>query len=177
MTRDETSSTLAAARIRSDIFYGWVIVGCTFVILCMAYGLQFTFGVFMPSIAADTGWDRASLSVPYALYVFLYSALGAVTGRLTDRWGPRVVLTVGGCLLGCGIMLMSQVSALWQIYLFFGLVAASGMSAAFGPLVAGYLYDFTGSYVSAFVLSAVLNTGAFMLLFFLRKPENPSPHP
>jgi sugar phosphate permease len=133
MTRDETSSTLAAAEIRSGIFYGWVVVGCAFVILCVAYGMQFTFGVFMPAIAADTGWDRASLSVPYALYVFLYSALGAVTGRLTDHWGPRVVLTIGGWLLGCGIMLMSQVSALWQIYIFFGLVAASGMSAAFVP--------------------------------------------
>jgi hypothetical protein len=61
----------------------------------------------MPAIAADPGWDRASLSVPYALYVFLYSALGAVTGQLTDRWGPRVVLTVGGCLLG-GIMLIAR---------------------------------------------------------------------
>lgn len=118
---------------QGDLFYGWVIVGCTFVILCVAYGIQFTFGVFMPAISADTGWDRASLSVPYSLYVFIYSALGVVTGRLTDRWGPRVVIMGGGCLVGTGIMLMSQVSALWQIYLFLGLVAAAGMSAAFVP--------------------------------------------
>jgi OFA family oxalate/formate antiporter-like MFS transporter len=114
-------------------FYGWIVVGCAFTILCIAYGIQFTFGVFMPAISADTGWDRGSLSIPYSLYVFIYSVLGAVTGRFTDRWGPSIVLTVGGCLLGSGIMLMSRVHALWQIYLFLGLIAAAGMSAAYVP--------------------------------------------
>ncbi len=97
----------------------------------------------MPAISADTGWDRASLSVPYSLYVFVYSALGVVTGRLTDRWGPRVVLTVGGCLLGSGIVLMSQAHALWQIYVFLGLIAASGMSAAYVPCNATVIRWFT----------------------------------
>jgi OFA family oxalate/formate antiporter-like MFS transporter len=81
--------------------------------------------------------------MPYSLYVFVYSALGAVTGRLTDRWGPRVVLTVGGCLLGCGIILMSQVHALWQIYVVLGLIAASGMSAAYVPCNATVVRWFT----------------------------------
>lgn len=120
-------------KIPEGLFYGWVIVGCAFVILCVAYGIQFSFGVFMPEISKDTGWDRASLSLPYSLYVFVYSALGVVSGRLTDRWGPRVVLTVGGCLLGVGIVLTSRVQALWQLYLFLGIIAASGMSAAYVP--------------------------------------------
>jgi MFS transporter, OFA family, oxalate/formate antiporter len=87
----------------------------------------------MPFISADTGWDRGSLSLPYSMYVFVYSALGIVSGRLTDRLGPRVVLMVGGCLLGTGMMLMSGVHALWQLYIFLGLIAAAGMSAAFVP--------------------------------------------
>jgi OFA family oxalate/formate antiporter-like MFS transporter len=89
-----------------------VVVACAFTILCVAYGVQFTFGVFMPYISADTGWDRGALSLPYSVYVFVYSALGLISGRLTDRWGPRVVLVTGGCLLGTGIMLMSRVAVL-----------------------------------------------------------------
>jgi MFS transporter, OFA family, oxalate/formate antiporter len=123
----------ATAATRGRVFYGWVIVACTFVILCVAYGIQFSFGVFMAEISKDTGWGRDSLSLPYSLYVFLYSALGAVAGRLTDRWGPRIVITVGGCLLGIGIILTSRVTALWQLYLSLGLIAASGMSAAYVP--------------------------------------------
>jgi OFA family oxalate/formate antiporter-like MFS transporter len=128
---------------RSEFFYGWVVVGCAFTILCIAYGIQFTFGVFMPFISADTGWNRGSLSLPYSLYVFVYSALGFMTGRLTDRLGPRMVLTVGGCLLGSGVLLMSRVHALWHVYLVLGLIAACGMSAAYVPCNATVVRWFT----------------------------------
>jgi MFS family permease len=125
------------------IFYGWVIVGCAFTILCIAYGVQFSFGVFMPYISADTGWDRGALSLPYSVYVFVYSSLGLISGRLTDRWGPRIVLSAGGCLLGSGIMLMSRVAMLWQVYFVLGLLAASGMSAAYVPCNATVVRWFT----------------------------------
>jgi MFS transporter, OFA family, oxalate/formate antiporter len=128
---------------RQGFFYGWVVVASAFTILCIAYGIQFTFGVFMPFISADTGWDRGSLSLPYSMYVFVYSALGVVSGRLTDRLGPRIVLTVGGCLLGTGVMLMGGVRALWQLYIVLGLIAASGMSAAFVPCNATVVRWFT----------------------------------
>jgi MFS family permease len=125
------------------IFYGWIIVGCAFAILCVAYGIQFSFGVFMPFISADTGWDRGSLSLPYSLYVFVYSALGLIAGRLTDRLGPRIVLIVGAALLGGGIMMTSRVHALWELYIALGLVAASGMSAACVPCNATVVRWFT----------------------------------
>ncbi len=115
------------------VFYGWIVLGLAFTVLFVSYGIQFTFGVFMPAIEAETGWDRASLSLPYALYVFLYSALGAASGWATDRWGPRAVIFTGGCLLGGGIVLTSQARELWQLYVSLGLIAATGMSAAFVP--------------------------------------------
>ena len=117
----------------SGLFYGWIILALSFTVLCVAYGIQFTFGVFMTAIEADTGWDRTSLSVPYSVYVFVYSALGAVTGWSTDRWGPRIVIFIGGCLLGSGILLTSQIQAPWHLYVTLGIVAALGMSAAFVP--------------------------------------------
>jgi hypothetical protein len=71
--------------VRGDrIFYGWIVVAATFAVLFIAYGIQFSFGVFMHYISVDTGWDRGSLSLPYSLYVFVYSALGFASGRL-DR--------------------------------------------------------------------------------------------
>lgn len=113
--RKDASAAVELAATKSEFRYGWVIVACAFVVLCIAYGIQFTFGIFMPFISAETGWDSGSLSLPYSVYVFVYCALSLISGRLTDRLGPRVVLTAGGCLLGTGIMLMSQVRALWHI--------------------------------------------------------------
>jgi predicted MFS family arabinose efflux permease len=49
--------------------------------------------------------------------------------------------------------------------------AIAASAAAFGPVVAGYLYDLTGSYGGAFALSAALNLAAACLVLLLRRPE------
>jgi hypothetical protein len=36
-------------------FYGWIVVAATFTVLFIAYGIQFSFGIFMHYISADTG--------------------------------------------------------------------------------------------------------------------------
>ncbi len=143
LARKEAPAIAEVTSSPQGFFYGWVVVACAFTILTVAYGIQFSFGVFMPFISADTGWDRGSLSLPYSLYVFVYGALGVVSGRLTDSRGPRVVLTVGGCLLGIGAMLMSQVHNRWQLYIVLGLIAASGMSAVYVPCNATVVRWFT----------------------------------
>jgi MFS family permease len=48
----------------------------------------------------------------------------------------------------------------------------AGSTAAFGPFIAGYIYDTMGSYETAFLLSAGLNLIGLMLLFFLKKPTS-----
>lgn len=114
-------------------YRGWVIVGGAFVVLFLAYGTQYAFGVFFAALLAEFSWSRASLSGAFSLYAFVYSVFGLITGRLTDRWGPRAVIAVGGLLLGAGLAGMSLVSALWQPYVLYGAVAALGMSTAYVP--------------------------------------------
>jgi MFS family permease len=58
-----------------------------------------------------------------------------VMGGLTDRLGPRIVLTLCGFLLGVGCLLMSQITTLWQIYLFYGVIIGLGMSGVLVPLL------------------------------------------
>ena len=59
--------------------------------------------------------------------------LGSLAGRMTDRFGPRAVISVGGCLLGSAMVAMAFVSRLWQPYVIYGGLAALGMSAAYVP--------------------------------------------
>ena len=115
------------------IFYGWIVVAGTFAVLMTAYGIQFTFGVFLPEIQEDTGWTRETLSRAFAFYVFLYGILGIVTGSAVDRFGPRPVIALGGLLLGFGYFSLSRTEEIWELYLYLSVVAAAGMSAAFVP--------------------------------------------
>lgn len=52
--------------------------------------------------------------------------------------------------------------------------ALAASPAAFGPLIAGYIYNATNSYSAAFELSAALNVAALLLVFLLTKPQRPT---
>jgi len=126
---------LASSGVRPGprLFHGWIVVAGAFLILFMAYGTQYAFGIFFAALIDEFGWSRASLSGVFSLYAFSYAAFALVSGRLTDRWGPRAVIAIGGVLLGLGLIAMSGVRALWQPYVCYGLVAALGMSTAYVP--------------------------------------------
>jgi OFA family oxalate/formate antiporter-like MFS transporter len=114
-------------------FYGWRVVAAAFTVLFVAYGLQFSFGVFVNEITDDTGWSRSQILLPYAIYVALYSWLSSVSGWATDRFGPRRVVAIGAVILGLGWAGFGASHSLWQVYVTLGVVAAIGMSATWVP--------------------------------------------
>ncbi len=118
---------------KARVFQGWIVVAAAFSVLFLAYGLQFSYGVFVTPMAAELGWSRADTSLPYSLYVFGYSVLSAVTGRATDRIGPRAVIAWGALLLGLGWGASALVTTGWQLWLTLGVVASIGMSVAWVP--------------------------------------------
>ena len=115
------------------LFYGYIVVVAAFLILMMTLGLYMVFGVFFKPLQAEFGWSSAMTSGAFSLSVIISGVLGIVMGGFTDRFGPRIVMTVCGFLLGLGFLLMSQVSALWQLYLFFGVIMGIGMGGAWVP--------------------------------------------
>jgi len=115
------------------IFTGWIVVAAAFSVLAVAYGVQFSFGLFIDPITEETGWSTAMLSLAFALYVGLYSLLSSVSGWATDRFGPRVVIFVGGLLLGAGWALVGLARRPWQLFVALSLIAAAGMSASWVP--------------------------------------------
>jgi MFS family permease len=117
---------------RLPFHYGWVVVAAAFTVLFVAYGVQYTFGVFFTALVEEYGWSRAGLSGVFSLYAAAYTLLGLVAGWLTDRWGPRSVVALGGVLLGVGLALSGAIQGLGGLYLTY-LVAAMGMSTAYVP--------------------------------------------
>ena len=48
---------------------------------------------------------------------------------MNDRFGPRIVLAISGTAYGIGFILLSQVSAPWQMFVIFGVFMAMGLGA------------------------------------------------
>ena len=124
----------SAENKKSTFFYGYIIVIAGFFIIMIMAGTFYSFGVFLKPLSAEFGWTRAVTSGAYSMFIFMLGFLYMVSGRLSDRFGPRIVTTVCGCFAGLGLLLMSTVNAVWQLYLFYGLIVAMGMSGGFVPL-------------------------------------------
>ncbi len=112
-----------------------MVVGAALFIMAIVYGAYNSFGVFFESLLTDFGWTRATISGALSLSWIMQGVLSIIMGRLTDRFGPRVVLTICGLLIGLGYLLMSQIGAIWQLYLFYGVIVGSGMGGSWVPMV------------------------------------------
>jgi len=119
----------------SRFFYGYIVVATALFIMVTTFGARLSFGVFFKPILTEFGWTRAMTSGAYSLSMIVTGLLGIVMGGLNDRLGPRVVLTLCGLFLGLGYLLMSQVSAVWHLYLFFGVIIGVGQSGSWVPLM------------------------------------------
>lgn len=119
---------------KSRFFYGYVVVVVAFFIFMAMLGGYNTFGVFFKPVQTEFGWTREMTSAAYSITLLLAGALGIGMGRLTDKFGPRLVMTGCGFFYGLGYLLMSQITGLWQLYLFHGVMMGIGMAGAFVPL-------------------------------------------
>jgi MFS family permease len=113
---------------RPKFFYGWVVVAVGFVIMAVGYALRNSFSVFYPAIVDSFGWGRGNTALIFSIQMLVYGAVSPVVGRLVDRIEPRVVLSVGACLMGGGMALCSLATTQWEFYLLFGVMLAIGLS-------------------------------------------------
>ncbi|MBM4432838.1 MAG: MFS transporter [Chloroflexi bacterium] len=114
-------------------FYGYVVVAAGFVVMAIVWGTAQTFGVFFKPMLSDFGWTRAAISGAASLSIALYAVVSIVVGKLTERFSPRLLVSVCGAAMGIGYILMSQVNAIWQVYLAYGVLVGVGTGGSFVP--------------------------------------------
>ncbi len=120
---------------KPKFFYGYIIVLAIFFIMAISHGLIGSFGVFFKRLLFEFDWSRAMISGAASVNLLLMGFLSIITGGLTDRFGPRMVMVVCGLFFGLGCLLMSQINTIWQLYLFYGVIVGIGVSASDVPLL------------------------------------------
>lgn len=125
-------STLA---VRRPVFYGWVVVAAAFGVLFVGFGSAYAFAAFFNPLRDEFDATRSDISLVFALTGFLYFGLGAITGPIADRAGPRNVILTGMLLVALGLALASAAQAVWQVYLTYSLGVGLGLGMAYVPAV------------------------------------------
>lgn len=115
-------------------YYGWVILAVSFLTLFLALGFRFSFGVFYVAILGEYGWGRGETAAAFSLAMLINALFAPVSGTLIDRFSPRKLFPFGAIFLIIGLVAASRITAIWHLYLFFGVVVSIGINTVgFGP--------------------------------------------
>lgn len=113
-----------------QIFYGWWIVAVSFLVLFVHAGCAFySFAILRDVLEEEFATSSAAISGAISIYMLTLGLTAPLAGRLTDKYGPKNVVVVGGVIAGIALLLLSLINAVWQIYLLY-LVVGIGMSGA-----------------------------------------------
>jgi len=114
---------------KPSFFYGYVIISACFLMMVVWWGTYHSFGVFFESLLVEFGWTRAMTAGAISLNNIFFGLFGIVIAKLCDMVSPRIIIGACGFALGLGYLLISQVSTIWQLYLYYGVLIAIGMGA------------------------------------------------
>jgi MFS family permease len=115
-------------------YYGWVIVGVSFLTLFFTHGIRNSFGVFYVAMLQEYGWGRGETAGAFSLAMVIHAFFSILSGALIDRFGPRALFPLGATLLAVGLAAASRIDAIWHLYVAFGVVMAIGINTmAFVP--------------------------------------------
>ncbi|MCX8126708.1 MAG: MFS transporter, partial [Dehalococcoidia bacterium] len=70
--------------------------------MATSWGAYYSFGVFFKPVLNEFGWTRAMVSAAFSMATIVIGLLAIVTGRMTDRFGPRIANSICGVSLGIG---------------------------------------------------------------------------
>ena len=108
--------------------YAWVVAGVSAVVNLLAWSVRSTFALFYVPLLLEFGWRRGDAAIGYSLTWLLLVVFSPLAGWLYDRWGARLVVPLGGIVLGGALALTGQITALWQYCLVFGVLGAAGIA-------------------------------------------------
>jgi MFS transporter, OFA family, oxalate/formate antiporter len=101
-------------------------------IVCMVMiaNLQYGWTLFVSPIDQKYHWGRAAIQVAFSIFVLTETWLVPIEGWFVDRFGPRIVVLIGGVLVGIAWAINSVADSLGLLYI----------AAAVGGIGAGAVY-------------------------------------
>lgn len=98
-------------------------------ILALAYGIWYAYGVFMVVLLKEFGWSRSLLAGAFSVFTLVHGISNPLIGMLCDRMRPERIVAFGGVMLGIVLWADSYISTPHDLYLYFGLCTAVAVAS------------------------------------------------
>jgi len=152
--------------MRRPLFYGWVIVAVTAIVVLVTAGVRSAPGAFLLSMTEEPGWSTASVSFAAAIGLVVFGLAGPLSGWLMGRLGVRAVVLLSLVITGAALVLTAMTREIWQLTVVFGLISGLGtglVASVLGPTIATRWFVSDRGLVTG-ILGASNSTG--QLIFF-----------
>ena len=136
MTDTVHAAAPASARVSDAYRWTQLVVGVLAMVMIANYQYGWTF--FVPDIQKKFGWDRASIQWAFTLFVLFETWLVPVEGWFVDKYGPRLVVLIGGILCAIGWAINAYATTLSGYYLGM-IIAGIGAGGVYGTCVGNAL--------------------------------------
>lgn len=135
---DMVQSAAAPSAARVSDAYRWLQLSIGVAAMVMIANYQYGWTFFVPDIQKAFGWDRASIQWAFTLFVLFETWLVPIEGWFVDKYGPRIVVLVGGVLCAVGWAINAQATSLNGYYLGM-IIAGIGAGGVYGTCVGNAL--------------------------------------
>ncbi len=154
------SGTVGAVPTKSALRNPWVQLVAGIVCMAMIANLQYGWTAFVDPMARQQGWSRAAIQVSFTIFVLVETWLVPFEAALVDRYGPRIMVAIGGVLAGLGWVINANAHSLFTLYV--GAVCAGiGAGIVYGTSIGNALKWFAGRRgLAAGLTSAGFGAGA-----------------
>lgn len=116
------------------LHYAWIILVVTFIGLLSAAGVRNAPGVIMKALEGELLWGRTEISLAIAVSLVIFGLGAPLGGIALNQFGPRRMMLAGLVLITVGLIPMAQMTDLWQLYLWWGVLVGIGTGAISGTV-------------------------------------------
>jgi MFS family permease len=104
------------------IHYAWFIAAMAAVLQVTTNFISQAFSVIMVTIQKDFGWTLTAITMAYFIKNIVQAVSSPLAGWLGDRYGARRALLVAATVYAVGMLLLSRMQQIWQLYLYYSVM-------------------------------------------------------
>lgn len=112
--------------------YTFILAGFI-TLLFMGVGLAWS--IFVVPVEQLFGWTRAQTSLVFTVNILCFSVGSILAGFLSKKFSYPILLKLSALLIACGFFLSSLVSAVWQLYVTYGVIVGTGIGLGYNCII------------------------------------------
>ncbi|HEY0524852.1 MAG TPA: oxalate/formate MFS antiporter [Stellaceae bacterium] len=143
----------------------WIQLALGVIAMMAISSPQYVWTLFLKPLQTTLGATLPALQITFSLLIVLQTWLSPLQGWLVDRFGPRLLITIGAALTGLSWILSAKAGSVGMLYLTYGVLGGIGTGIVYVGVVGLMVRWFpdrrgfaTGAVAAGYGFGAMLTT-------------------